>query len=266
MRKNGAKVFIAQAPASLTTNTGLVDGVTVDRLFEGGCLGPVVFTAVSGAITAGTCSLVVQESDDGSVWGNVKDDQLSPATPEVFGSTDDNKRSDLVYMGTKRYVRANRGTSAFSGVFGVVAVVVPPNRNLGLLEVLTMLPPRVGQASQNMGAPVGGAEYDSVSLLVVVGATAGTGTTAVSVWNTGSSLSSVAPTVDDQWYDGIDVGTKLDITAALDTDIVRVDAKDANATFTFLSYGVGGPTSPSMALFVGDRKHGQSSHAVRNTL
>lgn len=82
-----------------------------------------VVVVETGAITDGTHTIVVQESDDNSAYTAVADADLQGTEPAIV-STDDNVVFEIGYFGIKRYVRAavTVAGATTGGVYGAHVV------------------------------------------------------------------------------------------------------------------------------------------------
>jgi len=110
--KNNISVATTLAPDAYTAN---VTGNTVDlNGYESAAI-----VAVVGAITDGTHSLTVQESDDGSTWSDVDASQLQGSFADLASNTN----QEVGYIGNKRYIRVNT-TVAGATDGGKYAVVI----------------------------------------------------------------------------------------------------------------------------------------------
>ncbi|MFF4417489.1 hypothetical protein ACFYY8_33610 [Streptosporangium sp. NPDC001559] len=100
---NSVKVVQVIAPGAQRTN-GAVNGTAVDRLQAGVWFRSAMIVVHSGAITDGTHTVTVEESDNGTDWTAVATADLQGAPPAIGGS-DDNKLWEIGYVGSKRYIR-----------------------------------------------------------------------------------------------------------------------------------------------------------------
>lgn len=113
-----AKGVRAMTSAARSANT-TVAGDTIDRTDNAA---GVMFVILTGTLTDGTHTFTVQDSDDGSSWGNA-------AAGDILGTAattaaDDDSIKELGYRGNKRYVRLSVTTAGATtgGVFGAIAV------------------------------------------------------------------------------------------------------------------------------------------------
>jgi len=117
-RQLSSRLSIEQSltPAARTANT---TGTGVDLA---GFHSAAVYI-ITGAITDGTHTFEVQESDDNTTFTAVADSDLHGTEPAV-GATDDNKVYEIGYKGKKRYIRVSvTVTSATTGgVYGAFVV------------------------------------------------------------------------------------------------------------------------------------------------
>jgi len=119
---NNLSVAQSLAPAARTADE---NGAGVDlQGFHGAMV--VVHT---GAITDGTHTIEVQESDDDSTYTAVADADLQGSEPAI-GVADDNKIYKIRYMGTKRYIRAvvTVAGATTGGVYDAVVVRGAPRK------------------------------------------------------------------------------------------------------------------------------------------
>jgi len=119
---NNLSVAQSLAPAARTADE---NGAGVDlQGFHGAMV--VVHT---GAITDGTHTIEVQESDDDSTYTAVADADLQGSEPAI-GAADDNKIYEIGYMGTKRYIRAvvTVAGATTGGVYDAVVVRGAPRK------------------------------------------------------------------------------------------------------------------------------------------
>ena len=94
---NNLSIVQSLAPASRTANA---NGAAVDlQGYEG-----ALILISTGAITDGTHTFEVQESDDGTTFTAVANSDLIGTEPAV-GATNDNTDYKIGYIGSKRYVR-----------------------------------------------------------------------------------------------------------------------------------------------------------------
>lgn len=100
------------APAARTASE---DGAGVDLANADGALVEIA----TGAITDGTHTIEIQESDDDSTYTAVADADLIGTEPAI-GSADDNKVYTIGYLGNKRYIRVSVtvANATSGGVYG----------------------------------------------------------------------------------------------------------------------------------------------------
>jgi hypothetical protein len=89
-------------------------GATGPTIDLAGYSGAGIFV-LPGAI-AGTHSITVQESADGSVWANVGAGNLIG----VLANLSANTRQKVSYVGNKRYIRLASASAGGTGTFGAV--------------------------------------------------------------------------------------------------------------------------------------------------
>lgn len=121
---NNLLVKRALSPALRTTSA---NGVTIDRAEDDDFYQDVLFAITSGAITDGTHTVEIQDSDDGSSWAAVADAKLQGTEPAI-GSSNDDVQYVIGYLGIKRYVRVvvtAAGTTT-GGIVGAVAILANP--------------------------------------------------------------------------------------------------------------------------------------------
>jgi hypothetical protein len=116
---------------ALRSANATVNGTTVDRADPvGGYDGfnSAMAVVVTGTITDGTHTVVVQDSDDGSVWAAAAAENVQGSA--VVTSTDDNAVFEIGYTGSKRYLRLSAATTGATtgGTFGGVIVLGDPSR------------------------------------------------------------------------------------------------------------------------------------------
>jgi len=85
---------------TMATRTADANGASVDLQGYHGAL----IVVATGAITDGTHTIEIQESDDGSSWSAVADADLQGSEPAI-GPTNDDTVYKIGYRGTKRYLR-----------------------------------------------------------------------------------------------------------------------------------------------------------------
>lgn len=113
---NHVRVAQALPPGALRTN-GAVNGTIVDRFVNDVYYRSATIVIHSGAITDGTHTVTIEDSDNGSSWAAADAADLQGSPPAITGS-DDNKVYEVGYVGAKRYIRAVLTTaSATTGGF-----------------------------------------------------------------------------------------------------------------------------------------------------
>lgn len=110
------------APGALRTN-GAVNGATVDRFVNDVFYRSATVVIHSGAITDGTHTVTIEDSDNGSAWATADPADLQGSPPAITG-TDDNKIYEVGYVGAKRYIRAVLTTASATTGGYVDAVVI----------------------------------------------------------------------------------------------------------------------------------------------
>ena len=90
-------------PAAIRTAAATVTGATVDTAGTHNYFRSVMLIALSGAITDGTHTVSVQDSDDGTTgWTTAS----VIGDSGVFATAQANTTQRIAYMGNKRYLRA----------------------------------------------------------------------------------------------------------------------------------------------------------------
>lgn len=113
---NSMGIAQSLAPAARTADE---DGAGVDlQGYES-----AVVVVATGAITDGTHTIEIQESDDNSTFTAVADDDLQGTEP-VIGAADGNKVYKIGYIGTKRYIRVSVtvADATSGGVYGAFVI------------------------------------------------------------------------------------------------------------------------------------------------
>lgn len=107
-------------PPAIRTAAATVAGATVDTAGNRNFFRTAMMVAFAGAITDGTNTMKLQESDDGTTWS----DAINPdgGTP-VMGVPQANTTARVSYNGNKRYLRASV-TTAGATVGGTVGAVI----------------------------------------------------------------------------------------------------------------------------------------------
>lgn len=122
MRTLYSGVLPIKALASATVQTGTTNGIAIDTGAFANNFRDIVFTALSGALTDGTYTFTVEESDaSGSGYAAVDSARVQGTLP-VYASTDDNVVKFFGVRPTKRYVRCVI-TAAGATTGGVLAVL-----------------------------------------------------------------------------------------------------------------------------------------------
>lgn len=119
---NNLLVKRALSPALRTTS---VNGVTIDRAEDNNFFQDLLFAITTGAITDGTHTVTIEDSDDASSWATTTSLQGSPP---AIGSSNDDVQYAIGYTGTKRYARVvvtAAGTTT-GGIVGAVAILSNP--------------------------------------------------------------------------------------------------------------------------------------------
>lgn len=116
-----SQILPIKALASATVQTGATNGIAIDTGAFGNNFRDIVFTALSGALTDGTYTFTVEESDaSGSGYAAVDAGRVQGTLP-VYAATDDNVVKFFGVRPTKRYVRVVV-TAAGATTGGVLAV------------------------------------------------------------------------------------------------------------------------------------------------
>jgi hypothetical protein len=123
---NNVLVKQSLAPAARTASA---NGTSVDRNEDSSMFQDALVVVSTGAITDGTHTIEVQESDDNSTFTAVADADLEGTEPAI-GATDDNKIYELRYKGLKRYLRVavTVASATSGGVYGGDVVLSNPRR------------------------------------------------------------------------------------------------------------------------------------------
>lgn len=110
------------ALTSGTRTNGTVNGTTVDRAGLGDP--SVLFVVTTAAVTDGTHTFTVQDSDDGTTWAAAAAGDVQGTAP-VVNSTKANTVLDVGYRGSRRYCRLSVTTSGATtgGVYSAAAVL-----------------------------------------------------------------------------------------------------------------------------------------------
>jgi hypothetical protein len=114
-------------PPALRSSAATVNGTGVDLAGTGNFFRTAMLVAIAGAVTDGTHTFVLQESDDNSSFTNVAaaDLQGSLAVVASGGGTvsGPNTVQRQSYIGSKRYLRANV-TTAGATTGAITAAVI----------------------------------------------------------------------------------------------------------------------------------------------
>lgn len=113
------------APAVRAAN-GTVTGTAVDMQGSRNYFRVAMMVVMAGAITDGTHTVTLQDSDDGTTgWVDVPSEGREGSFP-VFATGQANTVARVGYLGRKRYVRASITTSGAPGtpVGGTIGAVV----------------------------------------------------------------------------------------------------------------------------------------------
>lgn len=120
--------ILVKPTLAIATRTASADGTAVDRAEDGSLFQSAVVVVHTGAITDGTHTIEVQDSDaSGSGFAAVADEFLQGTEPAI-GSSDDNVLYEIGYLGSKRYIRAivtAAGTTS-GGTYGAVVILGDP--------------------------------------------------------------------------------------------------------------------------------------------
>jgi hypothetical protein len=119
----------AVSPAAIITGNGTTVGQTIDR--QG--YDSIMFAAIAGAITDGTFTVQVFESDDSGMAGESQvaaADLVVPGTASgstqtiALANADANTIKKIGYIGTKRYVRVKvvQAGATTGGFIAVIAI------------------------------------------------------------------------------------------------------------------------------------------------
>lgn len=119
---NNVEVKSSLVPAARTDGT--VNGTGVDRHDDAQAYRTALVVIHSGAITDGTHTFEVQDSDNNSDFTAVADAFLQGTEP-ALGEDDDNEVHVIGYTGSRRYLRVSVVTadSSSGGVFGASIVL-----------------------------------------------------------------------------------------------------------------------------------------------
>lgn len=120
---NNVRATVALAPGVARTD-GTVNGATIDRFVNGVYYRSVSFVVNAGAVTDGTHTVAVEDSDNGSDWSAVDAAFLQGTAPAV-GTANDERVHEIGYSGSRRYVRVALTTAGATtgGFVDAVAVL-----------------------------------------------------------------------------------------------------------------------------------------------
>lgn len=120
---NNIKASRGISPQAITAS----DSTLTSEIIDTRGYGSVEFLFLSGAVTDGTFTITVYESNDSGMSGEtaVADDDLLGTEPTFVGTTsaDDNTVKKIGYIGNMRYVRA-KAVQTGSSTGGYLACVV----------------------------------------------------------------------------------------------------------------------------------------------
>lgn len=102
--------------------TATANGTGVDRRVANNMHRSAMVVISTGAITDGTHTIEVQDSDDNATFAAVADQFLQGSEPAI-GSTDDNTLFFVGYIGPRRYLRVVSTVAGATGG-GIYAAVV----------------------------------------------------------------------------------------------------------------------------------------------
>jgi hypothetical protein len=107
--------------------TASANGTSIDRAQSGADFQDALVIVSTGAITDGTHTVAVQESDDNSTFTAVADADLQGTEPAI-GQDDDNAVFVIGYVGSARYLRVAVTVAGAStgGVYGATVVLANP--------------------------------------------------------------------------------------------------------------------------------------------
>ena len=119
---NNVDVKRSLSPAARTDGTA--NGVGVDRHDNSQGYRTAMAVISTGAITDGTHTFELQDSDDNSSFAAVADAYLQGTEPAI-GSSDDNVVKFIGYTGSRRYLRVVCVTtgSTSGGIFGATILL-----------------------------------------------------------------------------------------------------------------------------------------------
>ncbi len=119
-----ASLTIAARSANTTVN-----GSGVDRNIGGDMHRSAMVVVHTGAITDGTHTIEIQDSDDNASFTAVADQYLQGTEPAI-GASDDNSLFVIGYIGSRRYLRVSVTTAGATsgGTYGAVVLLGEPRR------------------------------------------------------------------------------------------------------------------------------------------
>ncbi|MEV4974444.1 hypothetical protein [Streptomyces scopuliridis] len=122
---NNIRPKLSLPPAA---RTATATGTVVDRADGGLMYQDAMVTIVTGAITDGTHTVDIKESDDNSTWSSVASSDLQGAEPALTSSSGGSSTIDIGYKGTKRYLRVDVAvaTATTGGVYAAVVTLANP--------------------------------------------------------------------------------------------------------------------------------------------
>lgn len=109
--------------------TATANGTGVDRNVGANMHRTAMVVVSAGAITDGTHTIEVQDSDDNSTFAAVADAFLQGAEPAVVAA-DDNKLFFIGYIGSRRYLRVVTTVAGATtgGIYGADILLGEPRR------------------------------------------------------------------------------------------------------------------------------------------
>lgn len=112
-------------PPAARTATG--NGTAVDRSDNGLMYQDAMITVVTGAMTDGTHTIDIKESDDNATFTSVAASDLQGSKPALT-STSGGNTFDVGYKGTKRYLRVDVtvATATTGGLYAAVVTLATP--------------------------------------------------------------------------------------------------------------------------------------------
>lgn len=110
--------------------TATANGTGVDRNVGADMHRTAMVLVSTGAITDGTHTITVQDSDDNTTFANVAAEFLQGTAPAI-GAADDNKLFFVGYIGERRYLRVVTtvsGSPVTGGIYGADILLGEPRR------------------------------------------------------------------------------------------------------------------------------------------